>query len=584
MCFARKFARDDFDFSKYPQDEVDVAREQAERHWNNMSILESGSILYKGEKDHMLRRYIPLALRNIKAHMGHSSIFAGHPDVIRSIKNVEALGWWPDTLESDITKFVKTCHPCQVSKRGGTTLDVTYGIGRVVTTPFEELQLDWKPMPKDEFGNTGFYTAFDKATHYSIWKAEKSHTAITAARFLVENIILTFGSPTIIHTGQDSDWVNSLIEQVCCLLGINHYKSFPYSPHGIGGVEHKHLFADNFIRTQGGHQEWAKLIKAGCYVANITFDRSLAMSPFEGMFGRPSLNPYDASLVNLLLQEDPESESLVHTTLAEWVTKLRSNAEQREKSFSLSQLYEAERFSKKRGKLSKKQLENPTNSVRETMTVKIGDLVLVKTSPTKNTIMLGKLQGDPWYGPFIVSDLTPNKLNLTLEYYFDRSIILLRHAMDCKKYFPSDDDSALIDESYGGRVFDVQDILEVSGEIGDRVALVSWTGFPAEFNSRVAVEDLSEELRQRVEKEFPSVEELAIANEAIPIPTNLLNKKDFILPADSIEEVIAVRDTRNGQVIELRLKGEKNARRIQTRQLPYEVLHHPLVSSLLRGV
>ena len=77
------------------------------------------------------------------------------------------------------------------------------------------------------------------------------------AREIVENWVLNFGAPNILHTGQGENFGSNLILEMCRLLGIDKSRTSPYHPQGNGQVErHNRVIADAFqstARTTPGH-------------------------------------------------------------------------------------------------------------------------------------------------------------------------------------------------------------------------------------------------------------------------------------------------------------------------------------------
>ena len=61
--------------------------------------------------------------------------------------------------------------------------------------------------------------------------------ADTVADILVENIILRFGMPLVIHSDQGREFENGLMKSLCALLGCTKTRTAPYHPESDGMIE-----------------------------------------------------------------------------------------------------------------------------------------------------------------------------------------------------------------------------------------------------------------------------------------------------------------------------------------------------------
>ena len=65
----------------------------------------------------------------------------------------------------------------------------------------------------------------------------KNKCADTVADILVENIILRFGMPLVIHSDQGREFENGLMKSLCALLGCTKTRTAPYHPESDGMIE-----------------------------------------------------------------------------------------------------------------------------------------------------------------------------------------------------------------------------------------------------------------------------------------------------------------------------------------------------------
>lgn len=291
------------------------------------------------------------------------------------------------------------------------------------------------------------------------------------------------------------------------------------------------------------------------------------MTPFFAMYGREPLNPFDSAVCALLVKE-LGVDGFRDLRLEDWVKRLSSSARIRESKRILLQDLEKARFEK-----------NVSLSRRNDL-IEVGDLVAVKTTPTKASGIVAK-PGPRWIAPFRVTNVSPGGQNVELVYEFDESIVLERHAQDLKRYYP-DDESVLQDDPESAE-FEIEQILDARGPIEDREYLVRWRNFPIEFDSWVPKSDINAaDLLRKADLDFPSPEELKIADErnSRSRGRKFADLKDLLTP-ENVISVESKHESRQGTYLLMKLKGDKQPRRVPVDELPIEVRKMPLVSAFL---
>ena len=86
----------------------------------------------------------------------------------------------------------------------------------------------------------GFRYILVIADYFSKWTEAfpmKNKCADTVADILVENIILQFGMPLVIHSDQGREFENGLMKSLCTLLGCTKTRTAPYHPESDGMIE-----------------------------------------------------------------------------------------------------------------------------------------------------------------------------------------------------------------------------------------------------------------------------------------------------------------------------------------------------------
>ena len=77
----------------------------------------------------------------------------------------------------------------------------------------------------------------DLFTKYAVTVALKDMTAATVANAIIDEWIMKFGAPDVIHTDQGSNFNSELMQDVCRSLMIEKTRTTPCHPQGNGQVE-----------------------------------------------------------------------------------------------------------------------------------------------------------------------------------------------------------------------------------------------------------------------------------------------------------------------------------------------------------
>ena len=91
-----------------------------------------------------------------------------------------------------------------------------------------------------------------------------NQTAKTIAKFLYQGYISVFGAPARLLSDRGANFMSSVIEEMCKILGMKKLQTMPYHPQTNGLVERLHQMIMQMIRKLGeeknltGHHIWLK--------------------------------------------------------------------------------------------------------------------------------------------------------------------------------------------------------------------------------------------------------------------------------------------------------------------------------------
>lgn len=225
-------------------------------------------------------------------HDFHLLPSAGHAGVRRMTNNIKRKFYWPG-LDNDVKTFVSKCVKCQTMKPCK-YVKMPMEITTTASYAFEKIYLDIVgPLEKDFEGNCYILTLQCELTKFVEAYPLKNKETVSVAKALVDNFILRFGVPKTIATDRGTEFVSSVMEQVCKLLEIDKLTSTAYHHESIGALENSHKNLGSFLRIQCNSEKetWSHWLPFWCYSFNNTVHTETKYTPFELVFGRASIIP-----------------------------------------------------------------------------------------------------------------------------------------------------------------------------------------------------------------------------------------------------------------------------------------------------
>lgn len=315
-------------------------------------------------------------------HDFHLLPTAGHAGIRRMTNNIKRKFYWPG-LDNDVKKFVNKCSKCQKMKHCR-YVKAPMEITTTASHAFEKIYLDVVgPLERDIEGYRYILTLQCELTKFVEAYPLETKESVSIAKALVNNFILRFGIPNTIATDRGTEFVSSIMEQVCGILNINKLTSTAYHHQSIGALENSHKNLGTFLRIHcnGQKDTWSQWLPFWCYSFNNTVHTETKYTPFELVFGRASVIPCRVSQFIEPLY-NPESYPL-------------------DLKYKLQVAHQDARNNLL---LSKHNRKNCYDKSLNNLSYKNGQLILVKNE------IASKL--DPqWEGPFVVS----NDLGVNVE-------------------------------------------------------------------------------------------------------------------------------------------------------------------------
>ena len=111
------------------------------------------------------------------------------------------------------------------------------------------------------------------------------------ADILVDNIILRFGMPLVIHSDQGREFENGLMKSLCALLGCTKTRTAPYHPESDGMIERFNrtclMMLSMFVndKRHSPNDNWNELLPFVMHAYRTSVHEFTGYSPFRLMMG-----------------------------------------------------------------------------------------------------------------------------------------------------------------------------------------------------------------------------------------------------------------------------------------------------------
>ncbi len=356
---------------------------------------------------------LPEKFRTSVIQAAHDNV-AGHMGVKKTYHRVLQNFFWP-RVKRDVSKYVKTCHTCQITSKPNQTLKPAplYPIP-VMSQPFTHLIVDCVgPLPRSRSGCSYLLTIMCQSTRYPAAYPLRSITTRNVVKAITE-FISVFGIPKVIQTDQGSNFTSRLFSQVLKQLNITHNRSSAYHPQSQGALERFHQHLKSLLRSYCIElkADWQDGLPWLLLAAREVVQESTGFSPNELVFAHTVRGP-------LSVIRDQWVESDPPKNLISYVNGFRHR------------LYEAGELAKQNLQVAQKKMKQLFDRKVERREFCAGDQVLV-LQPLIESPFQAK-----YFGPCSVVRRVSEQ-NYLIEMPNKRKAVEICHVNLLKPYFAHD--------------------------------------------------------------------------------------------------------------------------------------------------
>ncbi|CAF1308488.1 unnamed protein product [Rotaria sordida] len=282
----------------------------------------------------------------------------------KTTRKIQERYYWP-TMIADIRNHINSCLPCAQNNYRRQKLP-----GKLKPIPPPEgiwklLSMDFHgPItPTSKQGNRYIISLTDVLSKFVITKAVRDCSATTAVKFLSNDVILKYGTPTCILTDNGTHFTSQLTNKLFEHLGVTHLYSTVYHPQTNGQIERFNATMDGKIAALCNERrtDWDEVLQFVTFNYNTSIHATTKQTPFEMMHGRQVTLPFDQQKEIISLTQDPEHGQKIRIYPEKLVNEARNNIIKNQQQY------------KARYDLHRQEL-----------VLKINDLVLIKTRNIRN--------------------------------------------------------------------------------------------------------------------------------------------------------------------------------------------------------
>ena len=226
----------------------------------------------------------------------NSSLNGCHFGKDRTFYKIRDRYYWPH-MYNDIARHVRECPSCTINKISRrkpnghlTQADPPQGVWQTLAMDFVG------PItPASTTGCRYVLVVTDLFSKFVVATATRDNSAITAAKVLVEDVILKYGTPNQILTDNGRHFTAELFNSILTMYGVCHMYTTPYNPRANGTCERFNKSMCDTLAAVGNRNQtnWDKQLSKVIFAFNTSQHVSTRLTPFELVFGRTAKLPFD---------------------------------------------------------------------------------------------------------------------------------------------------------------------------------------------------------------------------------------------------------------------------------------------------
>ena len=248
----------------------------------------------KGENEDLLLSLVPRAHRVVALSGCHQD--AGHQGHDCTLSLQQEHFWWPG-MTSQMQQSIRT-YTCCLQHEGSLPKAPLHPI--MDTAPLDLLHVDFTSIettlePNQSPRVTNVLVFQDHFMKHMLAYVTPYQTAKTVAKFLYQGYISIFGALARLLSDRGANFMSSVIDEMCKMLGMKKLQTMPYHPQTNGLVERSHQMIMWMMGKLGEDKkaDWPSHFAEIVHAYNVTRSAVTGYSPHYLMFSQRPRLPVD---------------------------------------------------------------------------------------------------------------------------------------------------------------------------------------------------------------------------------------------------------------------------------------------------
>ena len=253
-------------------------------------------------------------------------------------------------MYNDIAQHIQACPNCTMNKQSRRKPNGHLNPVEPPAGVWENLAMDFVgPItPTSSSGHRYILVMTDLLSKFVVAKATRDNSALTAAKVLVEDVILKYGKPNQILTDNGRHFTAELFNSITSLCGICHVYTTPYNPQSNGTCErfNASMCASLASICNSRRTDWDQQLSKMVFSYNTSQHASTKLTPYEVVFGRIARLPFDLPQETTTITEPgtyldtlKEHLQLAKQMVVENISRCQAKAKQRHDANRTNELY-----------------------------------------------------------------------------------------------------------------------------------------------------------------------------------------------------------------------------------------------------
>ncbi|KAA8496806.1 Transposon Ty3-I Gag-Pol polyprotein [Porphyridium purpureum] len=229
---------------------------------------------------------VPRKFRERVMQLHHDIPTAGHRGADTTYASLITRFYWPK-MKRDVSRFVKTCHACQVTKSENRSFGKLKPLS-IPEGPWVDISMDFvTELPRSEGSCDAIMTVVDRYSKMALFiPTRKDLTAKRCADLFVKHVVSRFGYPKSVVSDRDPLFTSTFWQQLSKRVGMKLAMSTANHPQTDGQTERVNRVIREMLKLMATNSGWVRDLPLYEFAYNSAPSSATGFAPFKVVYGR----------------------------------------------------------------------------------------------------------------------------------------------------------------------------------------------------------------------------------------------------------------------------------------------------------